>query len=260
MAQDLVFLHGRHTPKTIACVDKRFDYHTLQLMSAGSVRISYDDRAAVLEGAWVWPCMPGPQIRFHEWSRGKAWDHRYVAFSGTRVGRWAASGLLLDAPQHIETALHDRLKRLFDELYNFLHEPRRWAEMQAANTLERILLLLAEDRERQSAQQTEAWLVAVLDELSDLSKDRPYEQLAADQNMSLPTLRRRFFQATGSPIHMYRIRHRIAHAKRRLAETDLTLETIADELNYNDVHYFSRQFKKIAGVTPGAYRRSVQPR
>ena len=33
---------------------------------------------------------------------------------------------------------------------------------------------------------------------------------------------------------------------------------IADSLGYASIHYFSRQFKKITGMTPSEYSSSIQ--
>jgi hypothetical protein len=49
----------------VATVDKRFTYHTVQLMTRGEVELFYDDERHLMDGVWVWPCQPGPHIRFH---------------------------------------------------------------------------------------------------------------------------------------------------------------------------------------------------
>jgi len=50
----------------------------------------------------------------------------------------------------------------------------------------------------------------------------------------------------------------VAKARQMLGETELPLKTIADRLGYRDVYFFSRQFRKLSGVPPAAYRRSRQ--
>jgi AraC-like DNA-binding protein len=78
--------------------------------------------------------------------------------------------------------------------------------------------------------------------------------LARLMSLSVPQFFRRFSKATGStPIDWLR-RERINHAKRRLAETHDTIGSIAEGVGYADPHYFSRDFKKLVGVTPRHYR------
>ena len=51
------------------------------------------------------------------------------------------------------------------------------------------------------------------------------------------------------------IRARIERARRLLEESSLSLEQVASSLGYTDVYFFHRQFKAVAGVTPGRWRR-----
>ena len=52
------------------------------------------------------------------------------------------------------------------------------------------------------------------------------------------------------------IRDRVLlEAKRLLTNADMTAAEIAYELNFQDNSYFSRFFKKYAGVTPEGFRR-----
>lgn len=58
-----------------------------------------------------------------------------------------------------------------------------------------------------------------------------------------------------SPID-YIIHLRIKHACSLLKETDMNITSIAVKSGFNEGNYFSRQFKKIMGVSPSAYRNS----
>ena len=61
--------------------------------------------------------------------------------------------------------------------------------------------------------------------------------------------------ATGStPLDWLR-RERISEAKRRLSQSKEPIRVIAEELGYGDQFYFSRDFKKLVGLSPRHYRR-----
>jgi AraC-like DNA-binding protein len=82
--------------------------------------------------------------------------------------------------------------------------------------------------------------------------------LAKLAHMSEPHFFRRFAEATGSsPISWLR-RERVNQAKHRLTETSNPIQEIAEEVGYTDAHYFSRDFKKLVGVSPQQYRRQMQ--
>ena len=51
-------------------------------------------------------------------------------------------------------------------------------------------------------------------------------------------------------------RKRIEYAKKLLKETDLKIKEVAEQCGYSDQYYFSHCFKKIAGMSPGGYRKS----
>jgi AraC family transcriptional regulator of arabinose operon len=257
MADDLTFLHARHRPSCIASVDKRFDYYTLQLMTSGGIELSYDTRRYELDGAWTWPCYPGPWIRFHERPRGTAWEHRYVALSGPRVATWEADGLWPTEPQPVAPDEMDVLARLFDEVIDLSTSPGWWSRLRAVNVLERILLeRAAATRPNPPAQP--GWLSTVLDRLAQSGDDLDYTELARSVAMSLTTLRRRFRAATGQSLHQHRLEHRVARARQLLGTTDEPIKQIASTLGYRDVFYFTRQFTQFTGVSPALYRSSRQ--
>lgn len=259
MSADLVFLHSGHSPRCIARVDKRFDgYYTLQFMARGGLELFYDDARQELSGAWFWTAYPGPHIRFHPGAGQRQWEHRYVAFKGPRVNRWIADGLYFEGAQPAPLRDGNETYRvLFDELLAQVRRHDRWGTARATNLLERILLELAEARAQPANR--EAWLEPVLERLTDPTGfDGDYEALAKDCGFSLSTLRRRFRDATGTALHRYALQCRIGEACSLLGETDLPLKQIAEKLGYSDVFFFTRQFRKVMGVPPGAYRTSAQ--
>jgi AraC-like DNA-binding protein len=253
---DLVFLHGLHTPACRARVDKHFEgYYTLQFMAHGALELCYDDRCHRLDGSWFWPAWPGPHVRFHAAPGHASWNHRYIAFHGPLATQWVADGLYPTAPQAAPD--RDVAVARFDELLACFRRPDRWSQRRAVNVLERILIDLAEAR--QESQARTGWLERVLASLDDdATFEADYAALAAQQGMSLSSLRRKFRAATGISIHRYRVQARIARARRWLGESDLPIKLIAARLGYADVQFFCRQFHQQAGTTPALFRKSRQ--
>ena len=252
--QALTFLHCGYTPQCMATVAKKFDYFTLQLMTRGELALCYEAEAHVLRGGWVWPTFPGPMTRFERAAGCPWWEHRYVAFQGAAVSRWQAEGLWPGGPQPLPG---EQVVALFDELLANALRTDVWSARRATLLLELVLLELAQTR--RGASHDRAWLDQVLQQLDEDEKFAPdYERLAHECGWGLSTLRRRFREATGVTLHQYVMQRRIARARELLAETDWPLKRIADNLNFSDVYFFSAQFRKLAGVTPTAYRKSRQ--
>ena len=59
--------------------------------------------------------------------------------------------------------------------------------------------------------------------------------------------------------HQYLIRQRIAKAKELLRTTDLPITEICMAVGFESLGSFSTLFRKVAGISPSAYRDRVQP-
>ena len=86
----------------------------------------------------------------------------------------------------------------------------------------------------------------------------PVTELVERSGLPERTFKRRFTSATGySPIAY--VQHvRVEEAKRRLERTAEPVDAISYAVGYEDPASFRRLFKRITGVTPGAYRRKLQ--
>lgn len=87
---------------------------------------------------------------------------------------------------------------------------------------------------------------------------RPGEEMRRRSGVPARTFARRFAAATGHAAIAYVQRLRVEDAKRRLERTDTPVERIAWEVGYEDPAAFRRLFRRVAGVTPGTYRRRFQ--
>ncbi len=75
-------------------------------------------------------------------------------------------------------------------------------------------------------------------------------------NMSSSYLSTIFKKETGQTVTDYIAQRRIDRAKELLRSTRLQIQTVAQHCGIVDVHYFSKIFKKLTGMTPKAYRDS----
>jgi len=80
------------------------------------------------------------------------------------------------------------------------------------------------------------------------------EDLAEMSGLSPSHFNRLFKRTFGtSPIDWLR-RERISQAKRRLVESRETIKQIAEQVGYADRFFFSKDFKRYTGTTPGEFR------
>lgn len=82
------------------------------------------------------------------------------------------------------------------------------------------------------------------------------EALSRRAAMGRTAFAERFGRVVGETPLRYLARWRVQLARRLLAETRLGLEQIADRVGYDSAASFSRAFRKVTGVSPGAYRQA----
>ncbi len=252
--ESLEFLAANAVPDHRLTVDRVFDgYYGLQFVGSGGVALSIDDRDYELEGQWMWCTYPGPHFVYKPLEIHGFWSHSYVTFRGPRVDEWVWEGLLPFVPQQVRPSA-DFGARL-DFLRSLIDAGDRLSFLSAANELERVVLDLA--RCRADRVDRPLWLQDIIEQLNNISLNQPdYASLAAEHFMSVSTLRRQFKAFTGVPIHTYLVRRRIHTACELLIHTDLPLKTIAEQLGYRDIYFFSRQFRQLTGLSPSHFRQS----
>ena len=64
----------------------------------------------------------------------------------------------------------------------------------------------------------------------------------------------KFRQETGMPVTSWIIKQRIVAAQRLLSEENLNVAAACEAVGFSDLRYFTRQFIRYAGVTPGKFR------
>ena len=63
-----------------------------------------------------------------------------------------------------------------------------------------------------------------------------------------------FRQATGTPVTAWIIKRRITAAQKLLEEGNLNVASACEAVGFTDLSYFSRQFVRHVGLTPGHFR------
>ena len=81
------------------------------------------------------------------------------------------------------------------------------------------------------------------------------QDVAGEVHLSQSHFSTVFAQETGLTFTQYLTALRIGKAKELLEATEMRSSQIAQEVGYNDSHYFSYLFKKTTGLTPSEYRR-----
>src|SRR5574341_2112339 len=97
--------------------------------------------------------------------------------------------------------------------------------------------------------------------LLDQSVDAPItiEDLSREVALSPYYLIRAFRRVYRQTPHQYLVGQRIARAKELLRNSDLSITEICATVGFESLGSFSTLFRKVAGISPSAYRLSSHP-
>jgi AraC-like DNA-binding protein len=85
------------------------------------------------------------------------------------------------------------------------------------------------------------------------------EDLSSEVALSPYYLIRSFRHVYKQTPHQYLVKKRIARAKELLRDSDLSITDICMAVGYESLGSFSTLFRKVAGISPSAYRDSSNP-
>lgn len=91
----------------------------------------------------------------------------------------------------------------------------------------------------------------------DLSKHYTIYQLSEKFGVSTSTLKKYFRGVYGTSIYAYLRTYRLQTAQKMLMETQLQITEIANKIGYENPNKFSSAFRKVYGISPTEFRKSV---
>lgn len=99
-------------------------------------------------------------------------------------------------------------------------------------------------------------LVAYLEQ--HLDSQLTLEKICQDNLISYRSLARIFRERHNCGVMKFFTNMKLSTAKQLIRAQDLNFTQIADALGYSSVHYFSRHFKKLTGMSPSEYAASAK--
>ncbi|MCM3131818.1 AraC family transcriptional regulator [Paenibacillus polysaccharolyticus] len=103
-----------------------------------------------------------------------------------------------------------------------------------------------------------SWLSSILSGIDLKLRNRlTLPELAQQAAVSPAHLSRAFKRYTGMTLTDYVLARRVIMAKEHLLNGDETMAAVADACGFDSLPHFYRQFKKLTGTTPAAYRRTM---
>ncbi|MDQ0771173.1 AraC family transcriptional regulator of arabinose operon [Pseudarthrobacter defluvii] len=210
-------------------------------------------RTEVGKGAAV--VLPGGTGQAHAYGAapGDPWTIWWCHVRGSDVFELVAeAGVGTDRPI-IPLLAVDRLTAMLDEIITALEKDQSPARLVAtAGMAWKLLATLAVDRRVPETGTPLQQALNYLEERADGTIRLP--ELAALVGVSPSHLSKLFREATGGGVLAHHTALKMARARHLLDTTDLSIAQVGREVGLQDQFYFSRQFRRLHGVSPSAYR------
>jgi AraC-like DNA-binding protein len=240
-------------------VREHFPGHELILCLRGEGYVKAEGRRRPVKGGqWVWVNCQLP----HEYGAQPRdpWEVYWVRVEGPRlqkVSEWLGGGGGGGASV-FDVVKQGEAEAAYRQVFRWMQEGASAAPGWIHAEVARLIALVFEARQLSGGPDSEQ-LPAVLErplEHMRLFYFQPQRvaELAAMSGMSAAHFSRLFRASLGtSPIDWLR-RERINQAKRRLAEGDDQIQTVAEQVGYTDRFFFSKDFRQMVGMSPKEFR------
>lgn len=187
------------------------------------------------------------------------WSLRWCHFYGASLPAVYAKYRERGGLPVIRPANPDGYRTLLTEIYELADSSDYIRDMRINEKLNALLTLLMESswhRESQTGAPKRMEVCRVKAYLDEHYREKLSLESVADHFfINKYYLARLFREQYGVTLGAYLQQVRITHAKRMLRFTDRTIEQIGLECGFAELHYFSRVFKKLEGVSPSQFRR-----
>jgi AraC-like DNA-binding protein len=233
------------------------DCHALIYISHG--RGSFESRLSAkqpIEAGQVIFLFPGVWHRYRP-AAETGWIEHWVGFDGNVARSWVRNKFFPPRAPIFKPGQDEKWLALFTELITVIKLNRPALQQVMAGFTAQMLGLLYSGQQAGLTGDDQALLIvqkALVKMESELEYGVNAEALARELNVSYSSFRHTFQQHTGSSPHQYLLELRLVRARNLLTQTTLCVKEIAQQVGFEDEHYFCRFFKMKTGLTPGQWR------
>jgi len=239
------------------------DCHALVYISHGCG--SFESRQSTrqpIEAGQVIFLFPGVWHRYRP-DAETGWDEHWVGFDGDVARRWVKNKFFSPRSPLFKPGQEEKWLALFAELIAVIKLNRPALQQVMAGFTAQMLGLLYSGQQAGLTGDDQALLIvhrAIARMQTELESGLDAQALARELNVSYSSFRHTFQQHTGSSPHQYLLELRLVRARNLLTQTAQSVKEIAQQVGFEDEHYFCRYFKMKAGMTPGQWRSRSLPK
>ena len=152
--------------------------------------------------------------------------------------------MLFRSPESVELGIAILPEKVTDKVYQTVKD-----------ALEPLGFELIDDKKSQMTELIKNAIIELVHYHDNKLKVNLSDYLASRFHRDYSTLSKFFSEATNTTIEKYLIAQKIERVKELLVYGELSLNEIADKLNYSSTAYLSSQFKNVTGLTPSHFKK-----
>lgn len=275
--ESLVTVHYFEYARDFAFAGESHDFWEFLCVDKGEVEVTAGEKSAILRKGDIIFHQPG---EFHALKaiRETAPNLAVISFvchspamdffRGRRLtivesDRTLLAQIILEARHAFATPLNDPYLKKMERQ----EEPPLGAEQLIQLYLEELLLQMlrrcqspvpSSERPNQ-VEKSDALYTSIINYLEAHLQERlTVEKICRDNLIGRSHLQKLFRTRHGCGVIDHFIQMKIGAAKQMIRERTMNYTQISDALGYTSIHYFSRQFKQITGMTPSEYASSIK--
>lgn len=149
-----------------------------------------------------------------------------------------------------------QMRDYFEQLLSQQRKPGLFAQDVSRAAFHQILLLTASDYQRRQQTSLSAAVQQAVDHFdSHMAEPCQIDPIAKELGLSVGYFHKLFLREVGLPPSRYHLQQRIRAAKQQLIIGKTSITELSMALGFSSSQHFATAFKKIVGLSPGAYRR-----
>lgn len=244
---------------------KVFDYFLIHQIISGKGVYTRDDRTFELTEGDSFFIEPGKLVSYRA-DEQEPWQYRWIAVQGNQASELISSGGIDWGEPVVRGAGRHPAGRWIEEIETVLRKARTGGELRARGLFH---LLMADIAERTgpaahpaaaSQSRIEQHVRQAVQQLTtQYAEPIRIESLAEAYGYNRAYFSKMFKSFNRVSPVTFLLHLRLGKARQLLRERpELTVEQIAYSVGFQDPLYLSRQFKRYYGVSPSAYRKSLE--
>lgn len=185
-------------------------------------------------------------------------DNLFLMLKDCRAYSIACREQIADIPEDLVKSFEDNVKRMY-EIYSDTSNPYAYqAQIFYLSSFfyKTAIKCFKENSDSMSRSSTRFADMFINMVQHNFRKERFLEFYAKELGVSTKHLSRTLKEVTGFTAVEWIERYVVLEAKVLLKSTNMSVQQIADELNFNSHSFFGKYFKKIVGMTPRKFRYS----